>query len=140
MKYREFENLEVAAVFDNSPPKIRKCMMDLRQLIFDTAASITEVGEIEETLKWGQPSYLTSESKSGSMIRIDKLKNDTEKYALFFLCQTSLIETFKERFGNKLVYKGNRAIHFDVNDKIPVNDIRKCFSMALTYKLDRKRK
>ena len=45
--------------------------MKLRQLIFDVAAKTKDVGQLEETLKWGEPAYLTSESKSGSLIRID---------------------------------------------------------------------
>ena len=61
---------EVAAVFNSYPPKIKSKLMFLRQLIFDTAASIEGIGEIEETLKWGEPGYLTPESKSGSTIRI----------------------------------------------------------------------
>ncbi len=132
--------MEVAAVFDSSPKNLHRCLMNLRQLIFDTASSIQHVGEIEETLKWGQPSYLTSKSKSGSMIRIDKLKNQTGKYALYFLCQTSLVDSFREMFGDKFVFEGTRAIHFDTNERFPANEVRKCISMALTYKLDQKNK
>lgn len=35
-----------------------------------TAASFEEIGEIEETLKWVEPSYLTPKSKRGSTIRV----------------------------------------------------------------------
>ncbi len=135
MKYNDFTNLEVAAIFDNSSKNVRDCLMDLRQLIFDTAESISEVGELEETLKWGQPSYLTTKSKSGSMIRIDKIKNQPDKYAIYFLCQTTLVESFREIFGEKLVYEGNRAIHLDANDKMPIDDLTQRISMALTYRL-----
>jgi hypothetical protein len=138
MSFKDFENLEVAAIFDNSPKKVRDGLMNLRQLIFDTAKSIKEVGELEETLKWGQPSYLTTKSKSGSMIRIDKLKNKDNKYAIYFLCQTTLVESFKEMFGDKFVYEGSRAIHLDANDKIPIDEMKQCISMALTYRLNQK--
>jgi Domain of unknown function (DU1801) len=139
MKFKDFENLEVAAIFDNSPKKVRYKLMELRQLIFDTAKSIKAVGELEETLKWGQPSYLTTKSKSGSMVRIDKVNNQDDKYAIYFLCQTTLVESFKEMFGDKLIYEGNRAIHFDVDDDFPVSEITKCISMALTYRLEKKK-
>ncbi len=138
MKFQKFENLEVAAIFDNSPIRVRQKLMSLRQLIFDTAKSIKEVGKLEETLKWNQPSYLKTKSKSGSMIRIDRLKNQDNKYAIYFLCQTTLVESFKEMFGDKLTYEGNRAIHFDVNDEFPTDELKQCITMALTYRLLKK--
>jgi hypothetical protein len=135
MNFKEFENIEVAAIYDNSPKEVRDKLLELRQLVFDTAESINEVGELEETLKWGQPSYLTTKSKSGSMIRIDKLKNQPSKYAIYFLCQTSLVDSFRGMFGDKLVFEGNRAIHIDVNDDLPICELKQCITMALTYRL-----
>lgn len=35
-----------------------------------TAASTDGGGPIEETLKWGDPAYVTSATKSGSTIRV----------------------------------------------------------------------
>ena len=49
---RAFGNSQVAAVFDAYPKEIRKKLMFLRQLIFDTASETEGVGELEETLKW----------------------------------------------------------------------------------------
>ncbi len=50
-------NPAVADVFNNYPPEMRKKLLFLRALIFETAAEL-DVGEIEETLKWGEPSYI----------------------------------------------------------------------------------
>ena len=69
--------------------------MRLRELIFDVAAKTKDVGQLEETLKWGEPVYLTSQTKSGSLIRIDAKKTDPSKYAMYFHCQTSLVGTFR---------------------------------------------
>ena len=44
-------------------------LMTLRALIFDVAAKTDGVGALDETLKWGEPAYLTR-SKSGSTIRL----------------------------------------------------------------------
>lgn len=46
------KNSQVTAVFEAYPPNIQAKLMFLRQLIFETAASIDGVGEVEETLKW----------------------------------------------------------------------------------------
>jgi hypothetical protein len=45
-----------------------------------------------EALKWGQPSYLTPQSQSGSTIRIDQVKPEAGQRAVYFHCQTNLVE------------------------------------------------
>ena len=64
----KIDNPEVARVFDGYPEPMRKKMMRLRQLVLDTASETEGVNAPEETLKWGEPSYLT---KDGSTIRMD---------------------------------------------------------------------
>ena len=132
---RPFDNPDVAAVFAAYPQPVGHALLALRALILDTAADLSEGGEIEETLRWGQPSYLTTQSKSGSMIRIDRVKNTEGRYALYVHCQTSLIDAFKERYSNELTYEGNRALLFDVNTPLPVEALRYCVQLALTYRL-----
>ena len=109
--------------------------MALRQLIFDTASMTDGVGDLEETLKWGQPSYLTSQSKSGSTIRIDRVKSDPNQYAMYFHCQTNLVSAFRDLYPKQLEYGGNRSILFDAKDKAPEYALRHCVSLALTYHL-----
>jgi hypothetical protein len=134
---RKISDPKVEAAFNMFPPVIRKELMRLRMLIFDLAYETEGVGELEETLKWGQPSYLTTKSKSGSTIRIGREKKTEGDYAIYFKCQTSLVATFKELYKNEFRYEGNRAILFNVNDKIPVSELRHCIAMALTYYLNK---
>ena len=108
------------------------------RLIFDTAAATAGVGAIQEALKWGQPSYLTAESKSGSTIRIDQVKAEAGQYAVYFHCQTDLVETFREIYP-ELRYGGNRSILLDAGEKLPEKALRHCVALALTYHA-RKRK
>lgn len=132
---RPFDNSDVAAVFAAYPGPVGQALLALRALILDTAADLSEVGEIEEALRWGQPSYLTSQSKSGSMIRIDRVKGSEDRYALYVHCQTSLIDAFRQHYPNELAYAGNRALLFDVNVPLPVEALRHCIQLALTYRL-----
>jgi hypothetical protein len=97
------------------------------------------VGELEETLKWGQPSYVTARTGSGSTIRIDQVKALPGKYAAYFHCQTTLVDTFREIYGRELDFVGNRCILLDAAAKLPARPLRHCISLALTYHLDRKR-
>ena len=131
-------NSEVAAVFNSYPQKIKSKLMFLRQLIFDTAASIEGIGEIEETLKWGEPSYLTPESKSGSTIRIAWKESQKEHYSIFFKCTANLVPAFKEKFPQQFKFGGNRSIDFNLNDDVPVKELKRCIALALTYHRNKK--
>ena len=51
------ENSGVEAVFRAYPKPVKAKLLALRRLIFDTARATEGVGALEETLKWGQPSY-----------------------------------------------------------------------------------
>jgi hypothetical protein len=129
----------VDAVFGAYPKPLRARLLALRRLILDTAAATRGVGELQETLKWGQPSYLTAATKSGSTIRIDRVKASANQYAVYFHCQTDLVATFRELYPNELTTTGNRAIIFNADDAIPEAALRHCLGLALTYHL-RKRK
>jgi len=128
----------VNAVFGAYPDPVKAKLLALRRLIFDTAKATKGVGALEEALKWGQPSYLTAESKSGSTIRIDQVKAEAGGYAVYFHCQTDLVETFRELYP-QLRYSGNRAILLDAGEKMPEAALRHCIALALTYHA-RKRK
>jgi hypothetical protein len=67
-----FADSAVDAAFAAYPKPIKAKLLTLRRLILDTASKTTGVGALEETPKWGQPSYLTTSTKSGSTIRIDR--------------------------------------------------------------------
>ncbi len=128
----------VEAAFDACPKPIRTKLKALRRMILDTAKATKGVGRVEEALKWGQPSYLTAETGSGSTIRIDRVKSADNQVAVFFHCQTNLVDTFRELYP-ELSYSGNRAILLDADKQLPEAELRHCLALALTYHL-RKRK
>ena len=66
-------------------------------------------------MKWGQPSYLTAQSGSGTTVRIDRAKGADGEVAIYVSCLTDLVATFRERYP-KLRYEGKRAIHFRAED------------------------
>ena len=77
------ERAQVSAVFETYPMAIRKRAMQLRRLVLETAAKLSEVGEVEETLKWGEPSYVT---KTGSTIRLGWKASRPHEVKLLFHC------------------------------------------------------
>jgi hypothetical protein len=128
----------VDAVFESYPKPVKAKLLALRRLILDAAKKTKGVGALEETLKWGQPSYLTPETKSGSTIRIDQVKAEPGQYAVYFHCQTNLVETFRELYP-ELRYGGNRCILLSAEDKAPEAALRHCVALALTYHLGQRR-
>jgi Domain of unknown function (DU1801) len=129
----------VDAVFDAYPKPLKAKLLALRRLIFDTAKTTGGVGALQETLKWGQPSYLTPETKSGSTIRIDQVKNAPGQYAVYFHCQTNLVETFRELYPKEFSYGGNRSILLNAQDQVPEAALRHCVALALTYHLTKRK-
>lgn len=113
-------------------------MLALRELIFETAADMPEVGKLEETLKWGEPAYVTSQTKSGTTIRIDCKKANPDQYAIYFHCQTNLVDAFRTLFSDTLTFEGNRAIILDRKTTIPTAELALCISAALTYHYKKK--
>ena len=124
------ENSDVAEVFNNYPQHMHKKLMRLRQLVLDTASETEGVSKLEESLKWGEPSYLT---KGGSTIRLDWKESKPDQYAMYFHCRTKLVDTFKELYRDKFKFEGNRAIVFFKDDKIPIIELKHCISLSLTY-------
>ncbi len=136
--------------FESYPKKVKAKLEFLRSLILDVAANTEQVGDIEETLKWGEPSYIALpvqfEDKSGKIkkakalgttIRIDWKPKSPDQYALYVNCQTSLIDSYNSLFPNTFTFEGSRAVVFDLEEDLPLEELRICIQMALTYHLDK---
>ena len=50
-----------------------------------------------------------------------------------------LIEQFRERYRDALTFEGNRAVLLDTDAPLPVEPLRHCIAMALTYHRDKRR-
>ena len=129
------KNANVAEAFEAYPRKFRRKLLRLRRLILGTAKLTEGVGEIEETLKWGEPAYLTSQTRSGSTIRIAWKRSSPTRYAMYFNCQTNLVETFRTQFPDGFRFDGNRCIFFHEDDEVPTEQLSFCIATALTYHL-----
>jgi hypothetical protein len=123
---------DVDSVFSSYPDDLRSALLVLRDLIFATARETAAVGAIEETLKWGQPAYLTT--RSGSTIRIAPTgpRSDYD-YGMYFICQTNLVEQFEKQYGDVFAYEKRRALLFTIGEDIPEVELQECVAMALTY-------
>ena len=119
-------------------PKVQKVLRELHHLVHATARKLEGVGTVSDALRWGQPSFLTLETGSGSTIRMDGLRDDPSRVALYFHCQSGLVAQFRELYGEKLTFEKNRAILLSVNKPLPRHELAHCISLALTHHLRKK--
>lgn len=124
---------EIAAVLAQYPAAPRKRVLQLRKLVFATAARLDGVGEIDECLRWGQPSYLTTASGSGSMLRLQWDASLGQQVGLYVHCQTRLISEFRARYP-EFCYQGKRALLIPVAGRLPRAELADCIGLALTYR------
>ena len=116
--------------FKTYPHNVSESLTVVRSLILRTADE-HGITDLVESLKWGEPSV---SSKIGTTIRYDWKSKSPNEYRIYFHCQTTLVETFKEVYGNTFEYEGNRALVFSLGDALPIIELSHCISMALRYK------
>ena len=124
------ENPDVFEKFQSYPEHMRQKLFFLRQLVIATALETKGVGNLEETLKWGEPSYTV---KGGSSIRMAWKQSCPNQYAMYFHCKTTLVDTFRELYRDTFKFEGNRAIIFYEEDVIPVEQLKHCIILSLKY-------
>ena len=123
-------NPKVNEIFSNYPDFVRDKIHYLKELIIKTAEETAGVDELEMTLKWGEPSFIT---KNGSTLRMDWKERAPDQYAMYFQCTSRLVETFRMVYGPMFQFEGNRAILFQLNQKLPVLELKECIKATLTY-------
>lgn len=124
----------------NYSEKDRRILLELRGLIFETAQLDARIGTLTETLKWGEPAYLTQETKSGSTLRLGYSKL-SQTPAMFVSCSTPLLQIFKEIDKERVLkYYGLRDIAVPQITEVNKKVLQTCMLKTLTYHLDKKKK
>lgn len=121
---------KVKVVFDNYPVKVSKSMQRLREMVLETANEIDGLDQLEETLKWGEPSYI---AKLGSKLRMDWKPKNHNLVALYFQCSSQLVPTFKVIYEEVFKFEGKRAILLPLNESFPEAELKHCIALTLTY-------
>ena len=130
MMASEIQHPGVRERFLSYPDDARGKLLHLRELILETATAANDIGSVEETLKWGEPSYV---SRIGSTVRIDWKEKAPAQYAMYFHCGTKLVATFRELYRDELRFEGNRAIILGVDEEVDREVLGHCIVLALRY-------
>lgn len=123
----------VAEALSRYPEPVRTRLLEIREIVFSVAAETKDIGALTETLKWGEPAYLTEASKSGSTIRLGTTKSAPDKCAVLFNCKTTLVETFRAHFAGDFAFEGNRALIVPATGALSREPLMLCLRAALTY-------
>ena len=103
----------------------------LRALILESARETEGVGDLAESLKWGEPSFAPKKPRVGSSVRL--AIRDAETVAMLFICHTHLVDRFRELYPDSFAFEGDRALVFKVGETVPEAETKHCVAMALTY-------
>ena len=122
----------VNKVIQTYPTATRAGVLSLRSLIYDVASTLPQIGQLNETLKWGQPAYLTTK-RAGSTLRLGPHRDAS--FAIFAHCQSTIITSYAQAFPGWDRLDGNRAVLFDTPDQIEPERLRHLIRHALTYHL-----
>lgn len=122
----------VDKVFSGYPKEAKKCLLTLRCLIYEVANE-EGVKELEESLKWGEPSYRPVKPRIGTSVRIAWKNEAPENIYLLVNCKTSLVDKYRALFSEALSFSDNRAVVIPINKTLPIESLRECIRLAFRY-------
>ena len=56
---------------------------------------------------------------------------------MYFKCTANLVPAFREKYPDVFKFGGNRSIDFNIEDTVPMNELKQCIILALTYHLNK---
>ena len=115
--------------FETYPKSARDMAFRMKEMLYEVAKD-EHIDQIEESLKWGEPCF---KAPDGSPVRMDWKEKTPDKFYLFFICSTTLVETFKELYGHTLEFEGNRAIVLKIGEEEATIELKHCLALALNY-------
>lgn len=116
---------------DGLPKDACDALHHLRDII-RAAAEASDTAPLEESLKWGQPSFAPT-TRKGTPIRLSWSPKAPERVEMLVHCQTSLVDAWRHRFGDLFDYDGTRAVHIPLGRPLPEEALHIMAVMALTY-------
>lgn len=124
---------DIAAYLRERPEELHAPILALRRLVFQTAAEDARIGPLVETLKWGEPAYLTQVSGAGTTLRLGWKRVLPGHFGMFFNCRTRVSDQIKQIFPDTFTFDGTRGLLFRVGEEVPQNEVKVCIGLVLTY-------
>lgn len=113
------------------PDEVQGKMEVLRELVHEIAQEEELVTELEETLRWGEPTFI---SNVGTSLRMGWSDKRPDQYGLFVQCSSLVIPTIRAVHADALRYDKNRGVLFQNEEDLPLDLLRPMIHAALVYK------
>ncbi|WP_299042453.1 hypothetical protein [uncultured Tateyamaria sp.] len=114
------------------PQPAQTQFVKLRQIVHDVATS-AEIGPLDESLKWGQPSWRPKRARVGSTLRVDWSPSTPDRLLAFVDCKTNLAAQMDTRFPGQFHNDGRRALGFDLDKPLDEDAVWQLVHLTLTY-------
>ena len=125
----------VRAILDAHPAKERARLLAARALVYRVAAADDALGEIVESVKWGQPSYRSTDRHRGTAVRLG-VDRRSGRAGVCFHCGTAMIARCRERFPTAFSFDGKRGLLLDSDVHEVEETLAACVREALVYRPD----
>jgi len=122
---------DVEAIVLAYPPEVRSRFHEFRKLVLELADSTEGVNKLEESLKWGEPAF---KSNIGSPFRFGWSPKRPDQFGIYFICTTTLVETFRQLYPDFFTFDGNRGLIFSPDEEFPKEPLIHSLQLALRYK------
>ena len=122
----------VSDVVANWPKDAQRRFQQLCAVVHEVAAGDPRVAPLTETLKWGEPSFLT---KTGTTLRIAWKAKTPDEIGLFVIFRTDLLDQTRSLYPDAFRYEGTRALFLSLAAPIPEQAVAHLASRTQTYKL-----
>ena len=124
---------DVKTVVRTYPSAARSRFMDIREIVFAAAADTPETGPLTETLKWGQPAYLTEVTQSGATLRVAWNQRDPDRIGIFLNCRSSLVENIRTLYPGTFEIEGTRGLKLALDKPLPKQAIDHVARLSQSY-------
>lgn len=110
----------------------RSTLWSLRILFHDVAAA-ADIGRLDETLKWGQPSWRPVKPRMGSTLRMAWDATQPDQLSLFVDCKTDLAARMRDLYPQLPLNDGQRQLGIDLTQPLPEQALRHLAEMTFGY-------
>lgn len=129
MEFKKASNVELVTA--QYPDHIQSRFDEFKSMVHSVAEGIDDIKWIEESIKWNEPTF---KSNIGSPFRFGWSSKASDQFGLYFICTTTLVETYKKLYPDFFNFDGNRGLIFQSNDPFPKEPLLHCIELALRYK------
>lgn len=122
---------DIEAIVQDYPPEIQSRFQEFQTMVLELANRTEDINKLEESLKWGEPAF---KSNIGSPFRFGWSTKRPDQFGIYFICTTTLVETFRQLYPDFFTFDGNRGLIFSPGKEFPKEPLIHCLELALRYK------